>query len=62
MSFLTGIIVVDAPASALNNAGADAEARRENAGAVKLIRTPQGQFPYVSAQALRYWLRTQLAR
>ncbi len=60
MSHLTGFLVVDAPASALNNAGADTEARTENAVAVKFIRTPDGRHPYVSAQAVRYWLRTQL--
>ena len=31
MSQLTGILVVDAPASALNNAGTDTEARTDNA-------------------------------
>jgi CRISPR-associated protein Cst2 len=62
MSHVTGILIVDAPASALNNAGADTEARTENAVAVKFIRTPEGRYPYVSAQAVRYWIRTQLAR
>lgn len=61
MSHVTGLILIDAPASALNNAGADNEARTENAVAVKFIRTPEGRYPYVSAQAVRYWLRTQLA-
>lgn len=59
MAYLTGLIVLDAPASALNNAGADAGAKTDNQIAVKKIRTPQGeQLPYVSAQAFRYWLRT----
>ena len=61
MSHVTGLLLIDAPASALNNAGADNEARTENAVAVKFIRTPEGRYPYVSAQAVRYWLRTQLA-
>jgi CRISPR-associated protein Cst2 len=61
MSHITGIMIVDAPASALNNAGKDEEARTDNAVAVKFIRTPHGRHPYVSAQAIRYWLRTQLA-
>ncbi len=61
MSYVTGILVVDAPASALNNAGKDETARTDNAVAVKSIRTPEGVHPYVSAQAVRYWLRTQLA-
>ena len=60
MAFLAGMIVLDAPASALNNAGADTGARTDNTIAVKKIRTPQGTFPYVSAQAFRYWLRTGL--
>lgn len=61
MSILTGVFLVDAPASALNNAGKDLESRTDNAVAVKFIRTPEGRYPYVSAQAVRYWLRTQLA-
>jgi CRISPR-associated protein Cst2 len=61
MSYVTGLMVIDAPASALNNAGADTEARTENAVAVKFIRAPEGRYPYVSAQAVRYWLRTQLS-
>lgn len=62
MAHLTGMFVVDARASALNNAGADTEARTDNAVAVKFIRTPEGRYPYVSAQAVRYWLRTQLVQ
>lgn len=62
MSHVTGLMVIDAPASALNNAGTDTEARTENAVAVKFIRAPEGRYPYVSAQAVRYWLRTQLSR
>ncbi len=60
MAFLTGLLLIDAPASALNNAGAAEEARTENAIAVKFIRTRQGALPYVSAQAFRYWLRSTL--
>jgi CRISPR-associated protein Cst2 len=60
MSFLTGMMLFDCPASALNNAGSLEGARVENAIAVKFIRTRQGAFPYVSAQAFRYWLRTTL--
>jgi len=61
MSHVTGIMIIDAPASALNNAGEDKETRADNAVAVKFIKTPGGRYPYVSAQAVRYWLRTQLA-
>lgn len=60
MAFITGMIVLDAPASALNNAGADAGARADNTVVVKRIKTPQGILPYVSAQAFRYWLRQTL--
>jgi CRISPR-associated protein Cst2 len=61
MSHLTGIMVVDAPASALNNSKRDEQARAENTVPVKFIKAPEGRYPYVSAQAVRYWLRTQLA-
>ncbi|MGE5058659.1 MAG: type I-B CRISPR-associated protein Cas7/Cst2/DevR, partial [Betaproteobacteria bacterium] len=60
MAFLTGLLLIDAPASALNNAGTAEEARTENAVAVKFIRSRRGAFPYVSAQAFRYWLRSTL--
>jgi CRISPR-associated protein Cst2 len=61
MAHLTGIYLIDAPASALNNAGAVKEGRGDNVTAVKKIKTPMGALPYVSAQAQRYWLRTTLA-
>jgi CRISPR-associated protein Cst2 len=60
MAFVTGCVVLDAPASALNNAGADEGARTDNAIVVKKIPTPEGPHPYVSAQAVRYWVRTTL--
>jgi CRISPR-associated protein Cst2 len=61
MAYVTGLFVVDASASALNNAG-DTGARTDNTSAVKTIRTPQGLYPYVSAQAVRYWLRESIAK
>jgi CRISPR-associated protein Cst2 len=61
MAFLTGVFLIDAPAAALNNAGLNAGTLAENAVAVKAIRTRQGAYPYVSAQAFRYWLRSTLA-
>jgi len=61
MAFITGSIVLDAPASALNNAGADAGARTDNQIVVKKIPLPGGgRHAYVSAQAVRYWIRTNL--
>lgn len=60
MAFVTGCLLLDAPASALNNAGPDEGSRTDNTIAVKKIRTPEGTHPYVSAQAVRYWIRTNL--
>ena len=60
MSFVTGLLLVDAQASALNNAGQKQGARTDNAIEVKQIRAREGSYPYVSAQAFRYWLRTTL--
>jgi CRISPR-associated protein Cst2 len=58
MAFATGLLLIDAPASALNNLGNIPGERLENTSGVKVIRTREGVFPYVSAQAFRYWLRT----
>lgn len=61
MAFVTGLMLLDAPASALNNAGSKAGARTDNAIEVKQIRTREGTYPYVSAQSFRYWLRETLS-
>ena len=61
MAFVTGLMLIDAPASALNNSGEGIpNARTDNTVAVKAIRTREGAYPYVSAQSFRYWLRTTL--
>ena len=60
MPFVTGCLLFDAPASALNNAGADEGAKTDNAIIVKRISTPEGPYPYVSAQAVRFWIRNSL--
>jgi len=60
MAFVTGILLVDAPASALNNLGNIPGERYDNSVGVKVIRTKEGIFPYVSAQSFKYWLRTTL--
>lgn len=60
MPFVTGSLLLDAPASALNNAGAAEGAKTDNAIMVKRISTPDGPYPYVSAQAVRFWIRTSL--
>jgi CRISPR-associated protein Cst2 len=60
MSFVTGLLLIDAPASALNNLGSIPGARTDNTVGVKVIKAKDGAYPYVSAQAFRYWLRTTL--
>lgn len=60
MAYVTGLIVIEAPASALNNSGANRDSRTHNAVATKFISTPDGRYPYVSAQAYRSWLRRML--
>lgn len=57
---VVGFMLVDAPHSALNNAGADAGDRTENIVRVKSIRRGRRRYPYVSGQALRYWWRDTL--
>jgi CRISPR-associated protein Cst2 len=55
---LTGLLLVDAPASALNNAGIDPTRRDRNVVIVKKIRYRGGQvYPYVSGQAFKRWWR-----
>ncbi len=60
MAFVTGLFLIDAPASALNNLGTIPGEREDNTSGVKVIKTKEGSYPYVSAQAYRYWLRTTL--
>ena len=60
MSFVTGLLLIDAPASALNNLGSIPGARTDNTVGVKMIKARDGAYPYVSAQAFRYWLRATL--
>lgn len=61
MSFVTGLLLIDAPAAALNNLGGIPGERDENTVGVKAIRTKEGLYPYVSAQSFRYWQRMTLA-
>ena len=60
MAFVTGLFLIDAPASALNNLGAIPGEREDNTAGVKVIKTKEGYFPYASAQSFRYWLRSTL--
>ncbi len=57
MAYITAMLLIDAPASALNNSDESLD-RYENSTAVKVIRKPGGlTYPYVTAQAYRRWLR-----
>ena len=60
MSFVTGLLLIDAPASALNNQGSIPDEQYGNKVAVKVLRSGGQIYPYVSAQAFRYWLRSTL--
>ncbi|WP_028987756.1 type I-B CRISPR-associated protein Cas7/Cst2/DevR [Thermicanus aegyptius] len=60
MSHLTGLLLIDASASALNNLGTLTGERTDNKVGVKQIFVGSKSYPYVSAQAFRYWLRTTL--
>lgn len=57
---INGFMLIDAPHSALNNAGDDASDRTDNIVRVKSIRSGSKVYPYVSGQALRYWWRDSL--
>lgn len=57
---VVGLMLIDAPHSALNNAGSDAGDRTDNIVRVKSIRKGNKVYPYVSGQALRYWWRETL--
>ncbi|TVR19293.1 MAG: type I-B CRISPR-associated protein Cas7/Cst2/DevR [Anaerolineaceae bacterium] len=63
MAFISGTLLIDAPASALNNSGEPIpNARTANTSSVKFIRGKDGTYPYVSGQAQRYWLRNTLEK
>lgn len=55
-----GLVLIDAPHSALNNDQADPAAADENESPTKVIRKGRETIPYVSAQAWRYWWRNTL--
>lgn len=55
-----GLVLIDTPHSALNNAGTEASQSAENIAVVKTIRKGRNVYPYVSAQAWRNWWRMTL--
>lgn len=62
MAYLNGFLLIDAPAAALNNANEAVGAAYDNEVGVKLIKVGRDSYPYVSAQAFRYWLRDTLSQ
>jgi len=57
---LIGLVVLDAPYSALNNAGTQLGEATENKVVVKSLRKGNQIYPYISGQAWRNWWRTTL--
>ena len=57
---LIGLTLIDAPHSALNNAGTEASQATENIVTVKKLQRGRNTYPYVSGQAWRNWWRTTL--
>lgn len=58
---VNGLMLIDAPHSALNMLGQEEGAATDNQVVVKSIQRAGQSYPYVSAQALRYWWRNALA-
>ncbi len=59
---INGFMLIDAPWSALNNAGQDVGERTDNIVKVKTVRRGRDVYPYVSGQAVRYWWRETVAK
>ncbi|MHA1124633.1 MAG: type I-B CRISPR-associated protein Cas7/Cst2/DevR [Candidatus Heimdallarchaeota archaeon] len=59
---IQGFVLIDAPYSALNNAGKDPSERTDNIVKTKSIWRSGQLYPYVSGQAWRYWWRDALVK
>jgi CRISPR-associated protein Cst2 len=57
---LIGLVILDAPYSALNNAGTQIGDATENKVVVKTLRKGSQVYPYISGQAWRNWWRMTL--
>jgi len=57
-----GFVLIEAPFSALNNAGTEASERTENIVRTKKFKVGRNVYPYVSGQAWRYWWRETLKK
>ncbi|WP_367183003.1 type I-B CRISPR-associated protein Cas7/Cst2/DevR [Thermococcus sp.] len=62
MRFATGLVLIDAPHSALNMFGKPTAASEENQVVVKKLKKGRNLYAYVSPQAWRYWWRKTLER
>jgi len=60
-TMVNGLVLIDAPHSALNMLGQAEGAATDNQVVVKAIQRAGQIYPYVSAQAWRYWWRNLLA-
>ncbi|WP_461864209.1 type I-B CRISPR-associated protein Cas7/Cst2/DevR [Thermococcus sp.] len=60
MRFATGLVLIDAPHSALNMLGIDESLADRNVTRVKTFKRGGKRYPYVSPQAWRYWWRSTL--
>ncbi|WP_456365601.1 type I-B CRISPR-associated protein Cas7/Cst2/DevR [Thermococcus sp.] len=60
MRFGTGLVLIDAPHSALNMLGIDESLADRNVTRVKTLKRGGRRYPYVSPQAWRYWWRSTL--
>lgn len=60
MRFAVGMVLIDAPHSALNMLGIDESLPDRNVTRVKKFRRGGKSYPYVSSQAWRYWWRKTL--
>ena len=60
MRFAVGMVLIDAPHSALNMLGIDESLPDRNVMRVKKFRKGGRSYPYVSPQAWRYWWRKTL--
>ncbi|MHA1780449.1 MAG: type I-B CRISPR-associated protein Cas7/Cst2/DevR [Candidatus Thorarchaeota archaeon] len=58
---IQGFVMVDAWASALNNAGTQSSERTDNIVRTKIFWREREAYPYVSGQSWRYWWRMTLA-
>ena len=58
--FVSGLVLIDAPHSALNMMGTDTNIAERNKVIVKKLKSGKDTYAYVSAQAWRYWWRETL--